>query len=412
MVYIVYHSADFDGYFSALITATEVSRRNKDAEIVFVPYNYEKELKLNATESFDPEKLTIDDSVFFVDVFYRNKEWYEKAADHLKKIPCVIDHHETTYEFFKNELNFEDSDKFEKPVIYENEDLKKTFVLSSSWKDGDKTMLFSAAAMCWYYFNAPENILKTLIDEKGFVDKSVFYIPKFIELVARYDVWDKTNNSFWCAFILPFQFGLRSDSRINTKDVVKSTFTKFFYLFRKKIGDIALNDEKGECPNLIEYRKSEGEFLGNYNKTVLSGKAILAYIAERNKKLVTFGSSCKLRIEGKENGEDKVVEIENCYFASDHLNNSMLFEHGLKNYEKYAYLINVSPKLYPGSVTEKGVVSNIQIINANSDSNSAPLAQLLGGGGHKAIAGCTAYVKVTEEKEGEESKKVLTLSYL
>lgn len=406
MIYIVYHNNDFDGYFSAIITASELARKNNKAEFRFVGYNYEKELKIN-DDVFEPEWLTKEDEVFFVDVFNRDWEWFTKATEIMGHQPVIIDHHETTFNFLK-EKGVNLNSKFDKPVFYKNDEYKH-FVLSSSWKgENGETLLFSAAALCWYYFNVKDEKLLNEILNVGYVKPRIFYVPKFVELVARYDVWDKTFNTQWKQYILPFQFGLRSDERINTRNVVNSKFTKLYYLFRKGLDEeITLSDENGYNPDFKKYTEVEKRILGDYWKTVLSGNSILSYIAQRNKRIANQGKKCILAIEGI-NGD--VFESDNCFFVCDYMNNSMVFEDGVKEYEKYNYLICLGPTLDAGSTNNDKVLCNIQIINANEKSNSSYLAQMLGGGGHKAIAGCRARVWVGKEKDGDEEKYILHLT--
>lgn len=277
MVYIVHHSADFDGAASAIVTAVglgldrfdeETKRISFDDSLCkFIPYNYGNDLTVKIGEDFVDltDVIKKDDWVFFVDCSYT------KDVDTIKKMiekigtpeqVVLIDHHETSIEWFnKNcpEINMKGS------------------MSSSQMKDP-----ISAAAMCWKFFNENENY------------------PKALELISKYDTWNR-NDGKWDEATLPYQYGLRS------------------------------------CG--YDLKSLKHSFHDIYTAVFADEKRIAEIISKGNILLDKIKADAKLLI--KSYSKDVWVSIDgNRYFAKiapGHLQNSTLFEYGIPEEEREQY---------------------------------------------------------------------------
>jgi hypothetical protein len=276
MVYIVHHSADFDGAFSAIITAVGLGIDRYDEETKriyfddsickFIPYNYGNELTVKVDEEFInlSDIVKKDDWIFFVDC------GYTKDVDTIKKIIekignpeqlVLIDHHETSIDWYKKnfpEINMKGSQS------------------SSQMEDP-----ISAAAMCWDFF---------------FDDK----YKKSLELISKYDTWNR-NDGKWDEATLPYQYGLRScgyDLK-NLKHSFHDIYTTVF------------SDEK------------------TVNEIIEKGNILLDKIKADAKLLIrSYSKDVWVSIDG------------NRYFAKigpGHLQNSTLFEYGISEEDQKQY---------------------------------------------------------------------------
>ena len=305
MVYIIHHSADFDGAASAIVTAVglgldrfdeKTKRISYDEKLCkFIPYNYGNELKVKIEEE---EKDLIDvlkynDWVFFVDCSYtKDVEVIKKLIEKIG-IPeqvVLIDHHETSIEWFnKNfpEVNMKGSQS------------------SSQMEDP-----ISAAAMCWKFMNDNENY------------------PKPLELISKYDTWNR-NDGKWDEATLPFQYGLRSKG-YDLKHLDKS------------FGDI-------------------------YTAVFADPKTVSEIIEKGNILLDKIKADAKLLIRSY--SKDAWVSINGIrYFAKigpGHLQNSTLFEYGLPEeaQEKYDIFILERADIMRGNAIIS-IISNREDINA------------------------------------------------
>lgn len=268
MVYIVHHSADFDGAASAIVTAVglgldrfdETTKRIHFDESIckFIPYNYGNELTVKVDEEFIDlvDVIKKDDWVFFVDCSYT------KDVDTIKKMiekigtaeqVVLIDHHETSIEWFsKNcpEVNMKGSQS------------------SSQMKDP-----ISAAAMCWKFFNDNENY------------------PEALELISKYDTWNR-NDGRWDIRTLPYQYGLRSKG-YDLKNINKSFHDIYTAVFadEKSVDEIIKNGNI-----LLEKIKADAKLLiRSYSKdanVTIAGKTYLAKIGPghlQNSTLFEYG---------------------------------------------------------------------------------------------------------------------------
>lgn len=188
--YIVHHSADFDGCFSAFITKSGIENSGffkKGTDVVkYVPYNYQEQLLIDGMPI--QNVLKDMDVVFFVDLLYTKDINVLLEIKQYANI-TVIDHHRSSVEFIKK-------NKLDGQSWFTN------YAYDSSDEDG---LHLSAAGLCWKYFHG---------DEK---------LPFGLELISDYDIWNKKDN--WETEVLPFQYGLRS-ADINTKNISESDENK------------------------------------------------------------------------------------------------------------------------------------------------------------------------------------------
>jgi len=234
MIYIVHHSADFDGFFSGLITGIGVLKENVN-EIKFVPYNYGKDgifvgKKKNEIKLEDVVKY--DDWVYFVDVFYANKEFMNKLIEKIGDPAQVvlIDHHESSIEWVKKEC----------PSIE----------YSWSANSSEPENMISAAGLCWNRFFGDHDM------------------PEIVRLISDYDIWNKSNQKRWDEEILPFQYGMRNKG-INMFDIpiYLDEYRKIIYEDPVDFKTSAIKDGKA----VIEYQKSR-------SKTVLRSTGFEAFL--------------------------------------------------------------------------------------------------------------------------------------
>ena len=305
MVYIVHHSADFDGAASAIVTAVglgldrfdETTRRVHFDESIckFIPYNYGNELTVKVGEEFIDlvDVVKKDDWVFFVDCSYtKDVETIKKMIEKIgtPEQVVLIDHHETSINWFsKNcpEINMKGSQS------------------SSQMEDP-----ISAAAMCWKFFNENENY------------------PEALELISKYDTWNR-NDGRWDFRTLPYQYGLRSygyDLK-NLKHSFHDIYTAIF-ADEKHVADII---SKGNI--LLDKIKADAKLL-----------------------IRSYSKDAWVSINGTR------------YFAKigpGHLQNSTLFEYGLPEevQEQYDIFILERADIMRGNAIIS-IISNRDDINA------------------------------------------------
>ena len=307
MVYIVHHSADFDGAASAIVTAVglgldryneETKRFTFDDSICkFIPYNYGNELTVKVGEEFInlADVVKKDDWVFFVDCSYT------KDVDTIKKMiekigtpeqVVLIDHHETSINWFsKNcpEINMKGSQS------------------SSQMEDP-----ISAAAMCWKFFNKNENY------------------PKALELISKYDTWNR-NDGKWDIATLPYQYGLRSYG--------------------------------------YDLKNIKHSFHDIYTAVFADEKHVAEIIGKGNILLDKIKADAKLLIRSY--SKDAWVSINGTrYFAKigpGHLQNSTLFEYGIpkEDQEQYDIFILERPDMMRGNAYIS-IISNRDEIDAST----------------------------------------------
>lgn len=127
-MYIIFHSADYDGMMSATIAKMYY----KDSDVNLIPYNYNQDIDL---------RPMIDSTIVMVDISLSEAEM-KYLKEHTEKF-IWIDHHSTAIEKYKH-LNIE----------------------------GIQEVGKAACELTWEFFYPHLSI------------------PKVVELLGRYDVWD------------------------------------------------------------------------------------------------------------------------------------------------------------------------------------------------------------------------------
>lgn len=201
MVRIVYHSADFDGHASGAIAKWYFDQRGIDHYL----YGY------NYGQPFPFEEFSYGDDVFFLDVVYQPNEKVKTFETELGWNVYICDHHKSLIE-----AGLE-------PYI------------SGGLIDGK----FSGCELTWKYF-FPERKM-----------------PESIELLGRYDVWDKSDIRTWNNRIHPFQMGFNTLKTIPFhRDAYENTWKKIFTSETSEFVDSIINNGKVilEYQNNINYK--------------------------------------------------------------------------------------------------------------------------------------------------------------
>ena len=262
MVYIIHHSADFDGAFSAVITANGLGYENKGTErdklFEFIPYNYQNELLVPFDNVKLSEVLKPEDMVIFVDCSYtKDEDELRKMIDIVgPEMFILIDHHNTSINFFR--------EKFPEIDMKGCED--------SSTADDPK----SAALLCHKYFNG------------------ACKIPMSLELVSKYDSWNK-NDGNWMERTLPFQYGLRSKN-LDLRNIPNSYDEIMKYLKDDSLaseiletGKIIVQHLMSESKGIIKSYSREAKLYVEWENSVTYYKVLIAPGHLRNSTLFEFG---------------------------------------------------------------------------------------------------------------------------
>lgn len=240
MIYIVFHSADFDGLGSAVITASGLGYDKERRDLFeFIPYNYQQKLM------FDKEHELIEvikdgDLIFFVDCFYtKDLGTIKEMIDVIgKENLYVIDHHETSLNWISEncpEVNWSSSENSSDP----------------NNRIGEAR---SAIALCWNHFFGEMKM------------------PRSIKLLSNYDAWYNDDEKEWNESILPYQYGLRNEN-FNTARPWDEYDRLLDILLDEKVTEAVINN----------------------------GKVILSFIKSESKALVAkFGREIKVHIDGDE----------------------------------------------------------------------------------------------------------------
>lgn len=239
MTYIVFHSADFDGLGSAVITAAGLGYdyEPKRGFVKFVPYNYQSKLMFDKEHEL-AEVIEEGDLIFFVDCFYTKD--LETVKKMIKKVGrenfYVIDHHETSLNWISEncpEINWGSSENSSDPRN----------------RIGEAR---SAIALCWNCF---------------FEGKKM---PSSVKLLSNYDAWYDEDKEDWNERILPYQYGLRNEC-FNTG----RPWDEYDRLL-----DILMDENKTET-------------------IINNGKVILSFIKSESKALISkFGREIKVHADG------------------------------------------------------------------------------------------------------------------
>lgn len=240
MIYIVFHSADFDGLGSAVITAAGMGyNEEKKGLFKFIPYNYQSKLMCDKEHEL-VEVIDEGDLIFFVDCFYTKDLGTIKEMINIvgKENFYVIDHHETSLKWISEncpEVNWGSSENSSDPKN----------------RIGEAR---SAIALCWRHFYGEMNV------------------PSSIKLLSNYDAWYNDDKEYWDEKILPYQYGLRNENFDTSRP-----WDEYDRLL-----DILLDNRRTET-------------------IINNGKVILSFIKSESKALVAkFGKEIKVYIDGDE----------------------------------------------------------------------------------------------------------------
>jgi len=274
----LYHSKDLDGYTSGAVVL------NKYPKCRMIGWDYGEVIPFN--------ELREGEEIIMIDISFPMDEMIKISEFSGGKLTWIDHHNHALIEY----NDCKDIRKNEIKYIYE---------------DG-----IAACLIGWKYFN-PQ-----------------LEIPTAVDLISRYDVFDKTSIPYWDDYILPYQF-----------------FARINYNTPHEFDQTWLNDES--------------TFHDNFNNYIEIGKNIIKYQEIQDKKASKH--SFEAIIEGK-----KALCINQYLFSPDTL--SSIYK---DNIEKYDVLVGI---MYTGnkwiySLRSTGVV-DVSLI-----------AKTYGGGGHKMASG-------------------------
>jgi oligoribonuclease NrnB/cAMP/cGMP phosphodiesterase (DHH superfamily) len=286
MTRLIFHSADFDGHASGAI-ARFVFENILVEEFTMHGYNY--------GNPFPHEKFQPGDNLIFMDVVYQPyaeiKEWKDRYGYNIK----IIDHH-------KSFIDMDVKDYIDEAVL-----------------DSSK----SGCELTWEHF-FPENKM-----------------PKFISLLGRYDVWDKSDDRRWNNEILPFQMGFNLfDTNPADDKAFHKTWLPLFEMSRKDVAEWV-------------------------DEVVYKGKLLKKYQDNMHKKTASWASE-ELKFMGR-----KAIVI-NSPERTSHLFNSIWDE------KRYDLMLVYSRSKF-------GITASMY--TTRDDVNVSEIAKQLGGGGHPQAAG-------------------------
>ena len=296
MIRIIYHGSDFDGHCGGAI-ARDYFENEAGKAYTMHSYNY--------GQPFPHEVFEKGDELYFIDVSFQPndemKEWKEKYGYDI----YIIDHHKTVVE--SDILNY---------IVGGVLDVTK-----------------SGCELAWEYFYPNRKM------------------PKVVELLGRYDVWDKSDIKMWKNLIMPFQFGFNlMDTNPCYDDAFMRTWDRIFYF------------EDWEMAQFID-------------EVVYKGKAIQRYQKGQNRKAVK-GYSIPLQFC------DKKAIVMNTTGR-----NSGIFD-SIWNEDEYDLML-----VYARSKYDIGV----SLYTTKEGVDVSELAKLHGGGGHTQAAGfCAQDVEIKD----------------
>lgn len=202
-----YHSADLDGHCSGAFVKCIYP------EVELIPINY--------GDVYDLDQIEDGETIFVVDFSFQPFEIMEQIADKANLI--WLDHHKTA---MKNA-----EDRNFTPL-------------------GIRDMRLSGCELTWMYLAPEKKVAGKSIPEK---------MPKAIQYLGRYDVWDHTNKN-----TLPFQYGCRME---NTDPNNQEFWTNLFFTDDEheriiKNGKIILEYQRQQDEMYIKSRGFEVELEG------------------------------------------------------------------------------------------------------------------------------------------------------
>ena len=157
MLHIFYHKPDCDGHCSGYLA--QLYNQGKE-DYTLTAYDYDMPFPEEVLQN-----LGQNDKAYFLDIVPKPYEILYELSLVKKNQIIVIDHH-------------------------------KTWIESgyASFFPGKSEIGKAGCELAWEYFFPTEPM------------------PRFIKLLGRYDVWDKSDQTLWNEVILPFQYGMRLSS--------------------------------------------------------------------------------------------------------------------------------------------------------------------------------------------------------
>lgn len=288
MDYIFYHGSDLDGACSGAI----INRICHEAWTMAWEYNYA------FPETFKP---TFNDTVYFVDC---STNPYDRILE-LTKITNVImiDHHKSFIEWAEQNVSA---------------DIRSKWVLDTKK---------SGCMLCWEY---------------AFPNKPM---PRTVDLLGNYDIWNNKDLEYWNKTILPFQYGMRGT----------------------KMEDVLWNE--------LLVPEWEGHWIGDI---ISRGEILIEYITSSNTSMVR-----KHSFESTFDGY-KVLACNTHNFSSQ------TFE-SIWDDEKYDFMVAFTHS--------KGKEYWVSLYTTKTSIDLSKIASKYGGGGHAQAAGFTVKSLVVDEKE-------------
>jgi oligoribonuclease NrnB/cAMP/cGMP phosphodiesterase (DHH superfamily) len=354
--FIVYHGVDLDGYASAVLAAKVIEEKDEGkVNITFLPYNYEKEIKIN--DKFLIDVLQKEDKVYFLDCnpFQVEPDYMDKVLKKTGNKIIIVDHHKTTFEFLRKNNMIHN---FGFPL---NE---------AKWEGMVETTSGAACLLTWHYF---------FMEKRKMIDP-----PLVLNLISKYDTWNK--DDAWDNYTLPFQYGVRAyDKEFDMKDPIKNSRLKELITKTDNI-------EKRDIENK--------EFV---HQRIIDGIAVLNYVYKRNNQLGKLGKRCSLHLqrsstdaEGRKMQDNKIVTI--AFVATDYFNNSKLFEDYFDdNWGDYYAFVLIKPRIFEQNKCDVTIITN-NLGEDDDDLNAASLCEFLGGGGHNNVGGISCNYKYDKSK--------------
>jgi oligoribonuclease NrnB/cAMP/cGMP phosphodiesterase (DHH superfamily) len=345
-VYIITHSVDVDGLFSALIVKKFFKDLKKDANIVISGYNYEHTVLINHPNGKDRINL-LDyakntDEIIFTDCTPTQTDHFDKYVIKFGKNLTIIDHHQTTIKFFEDN-----------PIYSE----KINLVLETG---------IGACEIAWKRCYPNE------------------YTPMAVKLASLWDTFNKTDLKRWDDHVVPFQYGLKGLEDFSVNE------------YEKNLGFI---------PQLVTTSDYDEDLSALFGSIIRKGKIILEYEKNRNKSVfekthfyanLLIVGIVRIDIATPVKDSEK-IEFKKVLIATDYNNNSKLIEDALgkEEYESLPIVLLVRPNI----ITNKHAVT---FFSPNKSVDVSEIAKKLGGGGHKYCAGANniSFVQIYIKSKG------------
>lgn len=214
---------------------------------------------------------------------------------------------------------------------------------------GLQSIKYSGCELTWIAFHAPclltdtESVINNFFNNK-------YAINKIVQLLGRYDIWDKTNIKLWNDKIVPFQYGIRSD-----KDIFDPC---------SKLWTTLLFDSHTKT-----------------SKYVKDGNNILSYLKSQNQKIAQDGAFeyCLFPNGGPYKQEDIYLNTGwQCICLNTPLFSSQSFD---SVYDESKYDI-----MMPFAKLKNGKWK-VSLYSTHEYVDCGLIAKKYGGGGHKGAAG-------------------------